>query len=440
MTVISVASAPAGNVQSESHISKPVPLEGVHIRSALVVFSAFCLYWISSFVLESRNAMHEFGADAFYYAELAKENVIGRVGSDYLLDRITRFHPLTTAMAVVWMKLLSPLTIWVSPPHLLKALFSAVGAAGVWAAMRAFAAVVPQRYVLLLGIIYASSLSVWYFSSIEESKIVAATLTALYIATYLQLRKTWTLRGAVLLTAILLLACLNEIVAGLLVVIPAVDTLLQRGWGLRQFRWIALHGLAGPAALAFLELVVRHRLVGTGTDPEGASHLGMLLFYLSWNDFNAAALHTFLVNWLFFNIAAPRGLITFSPVNYPHFSVFEPALANYFSSPVSIALVLLFGLMLAATVLPRYRRKGIGDLNSVLLAALLAYALLRGLFFFLVNPEESILFSSSVTLAHMLIFSVPFIASSFPAKRALLGAFALLLFILNGSFIIGIGR
>src|SRR5262245_20369780 len=123
--------------------------------------------------------MHEFGADAFYYAELAKENVLGRLGRDYLLDRVTRFHPFTTVMAVAWMKLLSPLTIWISPAHLLKALFSAVGAIGVWTAMRAFAMVVPRRYVLLLGIIYASSLAVWYFSSIEESKIVNTTLTAL---------------------------------------------------------------------------------------------------------------------------------------------------------------------------------------------------------------------------------------------------------------------
>lgn len=183
--------------QSESGISKAVQPEGWHIGLALVVFGAFCLYWLSSFVLESRGAMHDFGADAFYYAELAKENVIGRLGSDYLLDRITRFHPLTTGLAVIWMKLLSPLTVWISPQHLLKALFSLIGAVGVWAVMRAFAAVVPVRYALLLGIIYASSLSVWYFSSIQESKIVSATLTALYIATYLRLRTAWTMRGAV---------------------------------------------------------------------------------------------------------------------------------------------------------------------------------------------------------------------------------------------------
>ena len=46
--------------------------------------------------------------------------------------------------------------------------------------------------------IYAVSFGVWYFASIEESKIVTATLSALYIAIYLHLRDDWTMRGAVL--------------------------------------------------------------------------------------------------------------------------------------------------------------------------------------------------------------------------------------------------
>lgn len=425
----------SADAPSVSQNSKPTHLQYGHIPSALVIFSAFCLYWLSAFVLEWRGATHEFGADAIYYAELAKENVIGRLGSNYYLDRITRFHPLTTAMAVAWMKLLSPLTTWISPIHLLKALFAMVGAVGVWAAMRAFAAVVPRRYVLLLGSIYGVSLSVWYFSSIEESKIVTATLSTLYIAAYLNLRAAWTARGAMLLTGILLLACLNEIVAVLLVAIPAIDTLLQRGWALRQCRWIAVHALAGPAALAFLELVVRQGLVGTARGHE-VSHISMLLFYLRLNDFSAATLHAFLVNWLFFNVAAPGGLITYTPVGFPRFSVFQPALANYFASPLSAALVALFGVMVGVSVLPQYRGQ-IGRANRALILALLAYALLRAVFFFLVTPQEALLSSSSVTLAHLLILIIPFTASSFPARRGLLGAFALLLFVVNGGFITG---
>jgi hypothetical protein len=434
---MTVEMASAGNVQSERHISQPVGQKAEPILSALAVFSAFCLYWASSFILESRSATNDLGADAFYYAELAKDNVIGRLGSDRLLDRITRFHPLTTGLAVVWMKLLSPLTIWISPLHLLKALFSLIGAVGVWAAMRAFAAVVPRRYVLLLGLIYGTSLGVWFFSSIEESKIVNTTLTALYIATYLQLRAVWTVRRAVLLTGILLAACLNEIVAAFLVAIPAVDMLLQHGLKLRQFRWIVLHALAGPVALAFLELVVRQRLVGTGTEAEGASHISMLLYYLYWTDFRRTGLYGFLVNWIFFNIAAPRGLITLTPPAYPQYHLFEPALANYLSSPASAALALLFGVMLLATLLPRHLPKAISATGRALLAALFTYALLRGLFFLLVNQEECLLFSSGVTLAHMMILGMPFIASGVPAKRTLLAAFAALLFIVNGSFIIG---
>ena len=159
------------------------------------------------------------------------------------------------------MKILSPLTLWITPQHLLKAMFAAIGALGVGAAMWAFAAVVPRRHVLVCGLIYASSLGVWYFSSIEESKIVTASLSALYIAVYLHLRDHWSRPRAALLTAILLLACLNEIVAGFLIIIPIVDTLVRRGWDWRHGWWIAVHGLVGPIALFILEFVVNGRLV-----------------------------------------------------------------------------------------------------------------------------------------------------------------------------------
>lgn len=134
------------------------------------------------------------------------------------------------------MQILHPLTLWVAPIYVLKAMFAAVGAVGVWAAASACAAVVPRGCALLFGAIYALSFGVWYFASIEESKIVTASLAALYIATYLRLRTRWTMRGAVLLSAILLFACLNEIVSGFLIVIPIVDTLVRRGWDLRKGR------------------------------------------------------------------------------------------------------------------------------------------------------------------------------------------------------------
>ena len=316
-------------------------------------------------------------------------------------------------------------------------MFAAVGALGVWAAMLAFAAVVPRRYVMLLGAIYASSLSVWYFSSIEESKIVSATLTALYIATYLHLRKTWTMRGAVLLTVILLLACLNETVAAFLVIIPVVDTLVQRGWDLRHARWIACHALAGPTALAILEGIMRGRTGAAVAHPEGANHFSMLIWYVSQNNFSVADLYEFLVNWLFFNIAAPTPDTPRALPMWPEYKgLFEPALASYLASPVSAGLVVLFGVMLLASVLPRHRSEGFGKSASILLA-LLAYTLLRGVFFFIFLPSESLLYASSVTLAHMLMIAMPFAASSFPAKQVLLAGVAALLLAVNGAFIIG---
>src|SRR5262245_17544234 len=223
----------------------------------LVALAAFALYWTSSFLLEARHATIHFGADTWFYTELAQGDVFARLTSNYHLDRIARFHLTTVVLGAGWMKLFAPLAPWIAPQHLLKAMFAAVGALGVWAAMSAFAAALPRRQAALWAIIYASSFSVWYFSSIEESKILTATLSALYIATYLHLRQNWTLRGAVLLTAILLVACLNEVVAAFLVAIPAVDTLVQQGWRWRPIRWIFCHALTAPIALAILEGITR---------------------------------------------------------------------------------------------------------------------------------------------------------------------------------------
>jgi hypothetical protein len=211
---------------------------------ALVALAAFAVYWLSSFALVARNGTQHFYVDAWLYAELAQPNVFDRLVPETQLARIFRFHPVTVFLAAGWMKIVGPLTAWFTPAQLLKALFAAVGALGVWAALWAFAALLPRRYALLWGAIYGSSLCIWYFSSIEESKIVTATLCALYIATYLRLRENWTRRGALLLTAILLLACLNEITAAFLVALPAVDTLVQERWEVLKRWWIVAHALA----------------------------------------------------------------------------------------------------------------------------------------------------------------------------------------------------
>jgi hypothetical protein len=409
-------------------------------RLAVIPLAAFALYWLSALIIVAADRQHLFGADALLYAELASENAAARIGSQFDLDRITRFHPTTTVMALAWMKLLSPLTSWMSPQQLLRAMFAAVGAVGVWAAMAAFAAFVPRRQVPLWGIIYAVSLGTWFFSSIEESKIVTATLTALYLVVYLRLRTDWTAHGTLLLTAILLVACLNEIVAAFLVAIPAIDTLVQRGWDLRCGRWIVGHALAAPIAFVLLETVV-HRYTGGvvlgGPAGEAVSHYGMLMFYLTRSDFGAASFYGFLANWLLFIIAAPTVVTTFSAIEWPPEGFFEPALANYFSSPVSGTLAVLFGVMLAASLVRLVRsRRMAGDMAGLLLG-ILAYTLLRGAFYFVVNPRECFLYASGATLPHLLLLAALFAASNFPAQRRLLVACAFLLFIVNGTFIIG---
>jgi hypothetical protein len=403
-------------------------LAGSWTHRSLVVFAAFCLYWLSAIVLQSRGGTTHFGADAHLYSLIAQ---------GFTHDRLARFHPLTTVMAAGWMKLLSPLTHWISPQVLLKAMFAAVGALGVWAAMTAFAAVVPRRTATLFGAIYATSLGIWYFSSIEESKIVSAALVALYTATYFHVRKSRTTRGVALLTAILLVACLNEIVAAFLLAVPAVDALQRSGWRLRGNSWIGWHALAAPVALFFLEVAVNGRLVPAGTTPEGASHLSMLIFYMSQNDFSADNVYWFAIKWWFFNLAAPA-LEATNAATFNYAGDYGPdvTLESYFSSPVSTALVFVFGAILLACVLPRYRSDGIGDLAGVFFG-LGAYALLRAAFFFAVYPGECLLFSSSVTLAHLLLIAIPFAASGFPHKEWLLAACPPLLLITNGSFIIG---
>jgi hypothetical protein len=431
-----LAVAAAGG-PSEIRSEAPVLAAGRQVQFLLIAVAAFNLYWLSSFLLEARGGTTHFAADTWFYTELAKGRIFERLADNYYLDRIFRFHPATVLLAAAWMKLVEPLTAVVSPLHLLKAMFALVGAVGVWGALWAFAAVVPQRCASLLGAIYASSLSVWYFSSLEESKIVTTTLIVLYLAAYLHLRRNWTLRGAALLTAILLAACLNEIVAGFVVIVPLVDTFVQRGLDLRAYRWIACHALAGPVALGILELIMRARVGAAGLHPEGANHLSMLFHYIAQNDYGPAALYTFAVRWFLFSIAAPSadGSRYADPANN-YGGDFEVAPASYLASPVSAGLVVLLALVLWASLSSRYRAKGLGELTGVMLG-LAAFALVRGVFFLGFIPRESMLFSSSVTLTHLLLIAIPFAASSFAWKRSVLAGIAALLFITNASFIIG---
>jgi hypothetical protein len=405
----------------------------------LIALAAFAIYWLSSFALVARGGTQHFHVDAWLYAELAEPNLVDRILPDTQLARIFRFHPVTVVLAAGWLKIVSPLTAWVTPLQLLKALFAAVGALGVWAALWAFAALLPRRQALLWGAIYASSLGIWYFSSIEESKIVTATLAALYIATYLRLREHWTRGWAVLLTAILFIACLNEIVAGFLVAIPVVDTLVRERWEALKRWWIAAHAAMPIFALALLEGVIRGWSSVVGTLPEGANHFSLFFWYASQTRFTIDGVYYFLSSWLFFNIAAPERYAYHWANPSIHFGgIFMPGLANYVASPLSAALVALFAALLAVIVVLRKKIAIVPNMPAIMLG-LLAYALVRAVFFFIFNAKENMLFSPSATLAHLLLLAIPFAATSLPerAKVTLLSLLAALLFVNNGLFIMG---
>jgi hypothetical protein len=390
----------------------------------LLALAAFAVYLVSSSILDSRGATLLFGADSYHYKHLQYEAVN---------HRAARFHPVTIVLGLGWMKLLAPLKAWIWPLALLKSMFAAVGAVGVWAATVTFMALLPWRVALLGGVLYAASLGVWYFSGIEESKIVTATLSVLYIAAYVRLREQWTPAGAFGLSVILVVACLNEIVSAALVVIPVVDTVMRRGLDWRQGRWIVPHAALVLPAWLFLEVIVNGWLVPESPVAEGQSHFNMLLYYLAKNDYGLASIYSFVLNWLFFNIAAPTPT---APLWQEVGGYFAPELTAYFRSLPRMGVIVSLAVIVVASLLPRYRDRGFGT-AGVLLLALAAYGLVRAAFFFFFNPGEPMLFSPAVTLAHWLILLVPFAASRFPAKEWLLAVLAICLFMTNAGFILG---
>ncbi len=408
------------------------------IAFGLIAAAAFGLYWLSAIVLEVRWATTHFGADTWFYAQLSSGDVWARSAADEHLSRIARFHPVTIAMVATWVEITKPLTTFLSPAVLLKALFAAVGAVGVWAAALAFSVVMPKRFAALFSVIYATSLGIWYFSSIEESKIITATLAAIYIAGYLKLRENWTLRGAVGLTVVLGIACLNEIVSGFLVVIPFVDTLVRRGWDPLALLWVVAHALAAPAALIILETTFKTTFAADAADSEGASHIGMLLYYMTRNAHGWPEIRAFFNNWLFFNMSAPMTRADYGvPPGHDYRGYFEPSLLGYFLSPATVLPIIILGVIVSIGAWTWWRKNWpVTDNTEGLLLGLLAYTAVRGTFFFIFNPPEPLLFSPAVTLAHLLIIGIPFVASSFSAKRLTLVALIAGLLIANGSFIL----
>ena len=246
-------------------------------------------------------------------------------------------------------------------------------------------------------------------------------------------RQRWSLTSVVMLSVMLALACLNEIVSAFLLAVPVVDVLLRQGFDWRRFRWLAAHVPVVLVSWFVLEVFVNGWLIPESKHVEGQSHFNMLLYYIAKNDYGLASLHGFIANWFFFNIVAP----TPHALQWAHVGgYFESSLAAYLASPIAITTLLLVAAIAIAGLL---LRRGGADLGpgGQLLLPLAAYALVRALFFFIFNPSEPLLFSPAVTIAHWLILLVPFAASRFPAKRALLAVLCVLLFATNGGFMLG---
>jgi amino acid transporter len=95
---------------------------------------------------------------------------------------------------------------------------------------------------------------------------------------------------------------------------------------------------------------------------------------------------------------------------------------NYFQSPATVLPVIVFAVVIAICVLPKFRgnlqsASSCGHVTGIILG-LLAYTVVRGTFFFIFNPPEPLLFSPAVTLAHLLIIGIAFVASTFFRKTA----------------------
>ena len=345
-----------------------------------------------------------------------------------------RLHPLTIAFAIAWTKTLSPFTQWIAPHHLLAGLFAAIGALGVRAALSAFEVVVPRRYVLLCGLIYACSLGTWYFASIAESKILTASLSTAYIAVYLHLRRQPNLEGTLLLNFVLAAACANEIVSAFLVVIPAVDALLQRRLNFKTIQWMAVHSTI-PVLFLIFDSVLNQQLGAEPQNAESGSSVSMFWFYANLSDHSLSSLYSFLLNWFCFNIAAPTpNAYAAVPIWPTYFGYFEPSFHNYFDHVFSVAVIAIAALMVVGSVAPGWRAERLNAWPIIL--PLMAFNIVRGVFFFIFNPAEVMLFCSAVTLPNLFLLLIPFSASRFPAKALVLGGFAAALFATNLRFMI----
>jgi len=85
--------------QPDSQIGAPVGAAN-RVLLVAITLAAFCIYWLSSYILEQRNGTTHFAADTWFYTELAERNVLNRIANDEDLARIFRFHPLSAILTL----------------------------------------------------------------------------------------------------------------------------------------------------------------------------------------------------------------------------------------------------------------------------------------------------------------------------------------------------
>jgi hypothetical protein len=393
------------------------------LSTLLVVGAAFAVYLVTALYLDARDGTSYFGADPDYYEVLARHTYD---------DTAARFHPSTVLLGLGWMKLFAPFEAWIAPHVTLKMMFAAVGALGVLGAITTFNILLPRGYGLFAGTLYASSLGVWYFAAIPESKILTASLSALYIAIYVRYRDDWNVWRTTGLNAVLAVACFNEIVAGFLIAIPAVDALL-RGLNWSRVRWIGIQVAVALAMLIVLELVVNGGIVPKSTASQDQSHFALFLAYFARFRFDLGKFHDFAANWFFFNLVAPTPYALWWPQTGGYF---EPRIMAYAASPLAYVAISLVAAMIVVGLASGARAASFGPADGLLLP-LAAYAIVRAIFFILFVPNEALLFSPAVTLPHWLFVLVPFAASRLPGKRAVLAVLCVLLIVVNAGFMVG---
>ena len=399
------------------------------ILQVLIVVSAFNFYWQTSYFLLDMDRITYFGADGNVYLKLAQKTID---------DQILLFHPFAALLSVVWMKIFTPLTEMLPPEQILSAMFAAIGALGVGAAFSIFKAMMPRVYALPCTMIYAVSLSIWYFSSIDKSKIIEAAFACLYIAIYIQLRKSYTSRLSIYLTITYALACFNSIISALLVLIPVIDIFLRNYRmrdALRDMRWVFYHVLPAPIVLLLMEAMINSHILGQTDQAKGANHFDLFITFASLADHSIINIYNFVINWFFFSVAAPAPNALYAYPIWPDYhGYWEPELANYFGSLVTVILITSAGL---AGVYACFLPKAAKDREwSSLLYGLIGFSIARALFFFTFAPPESLLYSPPAVICHLVIFLKAFVSSKFAYKKYMLYFLLATLLVTNIRFIL----